>query len=128
MSQIDHEERAESRLLTQFKESPVLIDYIKALLSEANPLEQVFCDMLEQRTVDDATGFTQDIIGILVGQPRVLTNATLLTYFGYKEEGGPNPAGTGGYGDLNAPVGDYQFLNTEQYEFQDLENYEFLEE
>ena len=128
MSQIDHEARAIGRLITQFKESPVLADYIRALLSEANPLEQVLCDLLEQRTIDVASNFTQDVIGILVGQPRVLTNATLLTYFGYKTEGGPNPTGTGGYGSLPAPAVDYQFLNTESYEFLDSDNYEFLEE
>ena len=80
---IDHNAQAISRLLTQFSEAFVLQDYIKALLSEANPLEQVFCDILDQRTIDTATDFTLDVIGALVGQSRVLIDATLLVYFGY---------------------------------------------
>ena len=44
MSSIDHNSLAISRLATQFKESTNLINYIRALLVEANNLEEVFCD------------------------------------------------------------------------------------
>lgn len=80
---INHKKLAESRLATQFKESVNLINYIKALLLEADNLEQVFRSLLEDRWIDTATGIQLDIIGSIVGQQRVLVDSSLLTYFGF---------------------------------------------
>lgn len=43
---INHRDLAESRLATQFKESPNLIAYIRALIRENDELESVFQDLL----------------------------------------------------------------------------------
>lgn len=83
MSKIDHLQLAESRLATQFKESARLIAYLKALLVEANNLEQVFCDLLEKRWIDTAEGVNLDIIGAIVGQSRSIVGAELFGYFGF---------------------------------------------
>lgn len=81
--QIDHEELALSRIATQFRETVKFKGYIRALLSEANNIEQALQDMITLRSVDNATGFTLDIIGALVGQPRVVFDASSLLYFGF---------------------------------------------
>tara|TARA_R110000822_G_scaffold84867_3_gene199021 strand:- start:5230 stop:5844 length:615 start_codon:yes stop_codon:yes gene_type:complete len=83
MSVIDHKALAESRLATQFRESTNLINYIKALLVEANTLEAVLHSLLEDRWVDTAYGVQLDIIGSIVGQPRTLVDATTIQYFGF---------------------------------------------
>ncbi len=83
MSVIDHEELAISRLATQFRESTNLIAYIRALLLEANNLEQVFCDLLEQRWIDTAEGVNLDILGSIVGQSREFIDAEIFDYFGF---------------------------------------------
>lgn len=80
---IDHKVLAESRLATQFRESINLIAYIKALLVEANTLEQVFCDLLEKRWIDTAEGVNLDIIGSIVGQSREFIDAEIFDYFGF---------------------------------------------
>lgn len=80
---IDHKQLAESRLATQFRESTNLINYIKSLLVEADTLEQVYQDLLNERWIDTAEGVNLDILGSIVGQPRVLIDATALVYFGY---------------------------------------------
>lgn len=80
---INHEELAISRLATQFKESTNLINYIKALLIEADPLEQVFCDLLEKRWIDTAAGVQLDILGSIVGQSREFIDAVIFDYFGF---------------------------------------------
>ncbi len=92
--QINHKELAESRLATEYKESTKLIAYIKALLVEADTLEQVFQDLLTKRWIDTATGINLDIIGSIVGQPRVLIDATVLSYFGYATAPGATSFGT----------------------------------
>ena len=80
---INHEELAISRLATQFRESTNLINYIKALLIEADTLEQVFCDLLEKRWIDTAEGVQLDILGAIVGQSREFIDAEIFDYFGF---------------------------------------------
>ena len=93
---IDHIKLAESRLATQYKESVNLIDYIKKLLYESNTLEQVFSDIISKRYLDNAIGVQQDIIGALVGQPRIVINASILSYFGFEGD-----ANSKSFGDIN---------------------------
>jgi len=85
MSSIDHKSLAISRLATQFKESTNLINYIRALLLEANNLEEVFCDLLEKRWIDTAEGVNLDILGSIVGQSREFIDAEIFDYFGFAD-------------------------------------------
>ena len=93
-TQIDHEALAISRLATQFRDSTNLINYIKALLSEADTLEQVFQDILNKRWIDTAEGVQLDILGSIVGQPRILVDSVLLSYFGFDPDPGASSFGT----------------------------------
>lgn len=86
MASIDHEELATSRLATQFRESTNLINYIRALLLEANNLEQVFCDLLDKRWIDTAEGVNLDILGSIVGQSREFIDAGIFDYFGFYDD------------------------------------------
>ncbi len=92
--QINHIELAESRLATQFRESTNLINYIKALLTEADTLEQVFQDILNKRWIDTAEGINLDIIGSIVGQSRTLFDAVIVYYFGLATAPGAKSFGT----------------------------------
>lgn len=85
MASIDHKSLAISRLATQFKESTNLINYIRALLLEANNLEEVFCDLLEKRWIDTAEGVNLDILGSIVGQSREFIDAEIFDYFGFSD-------------------------------------------
>lgn len=82
---INHKELAISRLATQFRESTNLISYIRALLIEADTLEQVFCDLLEKRWIDTAEGIQLDILGAIVGQTREFIDAEIFDYFGFDD-------------------------------------------
>ena len=93
---IDHIKLAESRLATQYKESVNLIAYIKKLLYESDTLEQVFADIISKRYLENAIGVQQDIIGALVGQPRILIDASILSYFGFEGD-----ANSQSFGDIN---------------------------
>ena len=121
---IDHEELAISRLVSQFREATTLIAYIQALLSEANTLEEVGHSLITGRSLDGAVGVQLDILGEIVGQPRVLIDATTTPYFGF--QGAPNAQS---FGDINDPtVGGrfrsvdeqatgYRTLSDEEYRF-----------
>ena len=71
------------KLATQYRESVNLINYIKALLSESQDLESVFCQIYDTRNIDEATGETLTILGILIGQPRVLVTDDDTPYFAW---------------------------------------------
>ena len=90
---IDHKGLAESRVVTQFRESN-LIDYIKALLVEADTLEQVFQSLIEDRWIDTAEGIQLDILGAIVGQPRILVDSVIISYFGYFPNSGASSFGS----------------------------------
>lgn len=119
---IDHKAKAISRLLVQFSEAAILQGYIKALLSEADNIEKAIQDTIDLRTIDSATGATLDIIGVLVGQPRILLNATALVFFGYDGH-----LSADSYGDLDdsslgaryisagEPLSGNRVLNDEEY-------------
>lgn len=122
MSVINHDGLAVSRLATQYRESTNLISYIITLLTEANNLEQVFCDLLEQRWIDTAEGINLDIIGAIVGQSRIFINATSLEYFGF----GLNPRSQS-FGTLIDPGigGRFKFIGEEIDGFRELIDEEY---
>lgn len=106
---IDHEALAISRLITQYKESVNIINYIKTLLIEANNLEEVFQELLTERYLDTAIGVQLDILGEIVGQSRNIKDANILKYFGFRD-GGQH---IGGFGYKFFVSGDHLFSNLE---------------
>jgi len=82
---IDHKSLAESRLATQYRDSLKLIAYIKALLYEADTLESVLRDLLENRWIETAVGVNLDILGSIVGQSREFIDAEVFDYFGFAD-------------------------------------------
>lgn len=73
------------KLATQFRSSVTLIEYTKALLSESQDLEVVFCNIYSSRNLDDATGHSLTILGILVGQSRTLVTDDDTLYFAWDD-------------------------------------------
>ncbi len=100
MSLINHGDLAESRLATQFKESTNLINYIRTLLKGSDELDQVFNNLLNNRSIDTAVGEQLNIIGKIVGIPRPLVLASGFTFFGFAGVVGVN---VGSFGDINDP-------------------------
>ena len=80
---INHKEKAESRLATEYRDSVRLIGYIRSLLYDANNLEQVFKDIVDNRWIETASGVNLDILGSIVGQSREFIDAEIFDYFGF---------------------------------------------
>ena len=98
---IDHLSVAQGRLITEYRESVNLINNIRTLLLEANTLEEVYCSLIEDRTIDTATGITLDILGSIVGQPREFVTANFINFFAFKDTDGNFPINTSGLGTLD---------------------------
>ena len=66
----DLQTRAASRLLTQFKRSPVLLQLLHALVAEVQALSDAIVDVIKYRSLEFAQGVTQDTLGRIVGAQR----------------------------------------------------------
>lgn len=77
---------ARSRYTQQFKDKPVFDAYIKIVIQEIEELQAAFKDLKQLRDLDSAVGVQLDVIGDIVGQPRVLVDFTLFPFFGFLED------------------------------------------
>jgi len=105
-----------------FEDAPVFNKFLELLCGPAEELQEVFRQLIQDRSIDTAYGVQLDIIGDIVGQPRELLNADLIPYFGfvgYPEAKGygsvNNPSIGGFYWDITQPLAGNILLNDEQY-------------
>lgn len=125
---IDYLSVARSRATEQFKlaedgSGSVIFDkYLQLLINGKVELQEVFRQLMQERSIDTATGAQLDIIGDIVGQPRELIDTALLTFFaflGYPDAqsyGDLNDVSLGGpYYDINNPLTGNTLLTDEQY-------------
>lgn len=128
MSEINHFEIeqylevARSRVTEQFKDKEVFDKYLQLLIGGKIELQEVFRQLMQERSIDTAVGAQLDIIGDIVGQPRELIDSSLLSFFafqGYPEAesyGDLNNNSSGGaYYDLRNPLTGNTLLTDEQY-------------
>lgn len=113
---------ARERITEQFKDKVVVDKYLQLLLAENIQLQEVFRQLMQERSIDTAVGAQLDIIGDIVGQPRELIDTALIDYFafvgypGAQSYGDLDDSSAGGYyysyGD---PLAGNTLLNDEQY-------------
>lgn len=118
----DYLEEARDRITEAFKNKDIIDRYLQLLLDQQESIQQVFKDLLQKRSIDEATGATLDIIGEIVGQPRELISADLFNYFGFQ---GALKADTFGdlgistigsrFYDFGTPLGGNVLLDDETY-------------
>ncbi len=121
-------EVARSRVTQQFMldadgSGPIVFDkYLQLLLGGKIELQEVFRQLMQERSIDTAVGAQLDIVGDIVGQPRELIDTALLTYFAYlgypdaESYGDLNDAGIGGfYRGVDDPLAGNTLLNDDQY-------------
>lgn len=80
----DYLTEGRSRLGEQFKNKQIIDRFIQLLLDQQEQLQDVFKDLIQKRSIDEATGATLDLIGEIVGQPRELLSADLYSFFGFQ--------------------------------------------
>lgn len=113
---------ARSRVTEQFKDKEVFDKYLQLLLGGKIELQEVFRQLMQERSIDTAVGAQLDIVGEIVGQPRELIDTALLTFFafqGYPDAqsyGDLDNSSLGGpYYDINNPLAGNTLLTDEQY-------------
>jgi len=95
---VDYLEEARSRVTEQFKEKNVFDKYLQLLINGKVELQEVFRQLMQERSLDTAVGVNLDNIGEIVGQPRTLLSVDIFEFFGF--QGVPN---AGSFGDFYDP-------------------------
>ena len=115
-------EESEELITTQFQDKDVFRRYLSLLVTGIQETLSVCKDLIQKRDIDSAIGAQLDIIGDIVGQPRVLLSADLYPFFGFKDALAANSFGTyynkqiGGYWySYGGKIGGDVTLNDEQY-------------
>lgn len=102
----DYLEEARENITQQFVDKKTIDLYLQLLLKQQEAIQQVFKDLLQKRSIDEAKGTQLDIIGEIVGQPRELISADLFDFFGFQ---GALKANT--FGDSNSPATGARWYN-----------------
>ena len=95
----DYYQEALQWITDHFKDKDVFKRYLEVLFSQQSELLQEINNLLVNRSLSTAKGAQLDIIGNIVGQPRVQAQAALYSFFGFLED---VTAQT--FGDLNNPA------------------------
>jgi len=98
ITEVDYLAQSRSRYTQQFKNKPIFDAHLKIFITEVLELQEMLQDLIGLRGLETATGTQLDVIGAIIGQPRVLINFTLFPFFGTYEE-----ASALSFGDLAAP-------------------------
>ena len=113
---------SEDLITTQFQDKEIFKRYLRLLLTGIQEALSVERDLIQKRDIDSATGAQLDIIGEIVGQPRILIITVLYPFFGYEGALAANSFGTyynnqlGGYWySYGGKIGGDVTLNDEQY-------------
>ena len=84
---IDNEIATLHDLISQYKYSPNLIKYIKTFIDEAAKFSSNIKDLEKVLDIDCASGKWLDLIGSIVGQPRIWIDASAFPWFGFEDNG-----------------------------------------
>ena len=106
VNSVDYLSEARQRITSQFEDKVVVDKYLQLLIDGQAEIQQMFADLIQKRSIDEAEGATLDIIGEIVGQPRELISADLFNFFGFQ---GALKADT--FGDLENSVVGSKFYN-----------------
>lgn len=85
-TEVDYLSQARSRYTQQFKNKPIFDAHIKIFITEITELQNMLQDLIGLRSLETAVGSQLDLIGAIVGQPRVLVDFTLFPFFGFLED------------------------------------------
>lgn len=80
---LDHEALVDKHIATEYSETVRLRGYIKALLAGHTLLDQVFNELGLRLDIDAMRGANLDVIGRIVGQPRIVIDASGVPFFGF---------------------------------------------
>ena len=83
ITEVDYLAQARSRYTQQFKNKPIFDAHINIFITEITEIQDMLQDLIGLRSLETAVGSQLDMIGAIVGQPRVLVDFSLFPFFGF---------------------------------------------
>jgi hypothetical protein len=83
ITEVDYLTQARSRYTQQFKNKPIFDAHINIFITEITEIQDMLQDLIGLRSLETAVGSQLDMIGAIVGQPRVLVDFSLFPFFGF---------------------------------------------
>lgn len=83
ITEVDYLTQARSRYTQQFKNKPIFDAHINIFITEVTEIQDMLQDLIGLRSLETAVGSQLDMIGAIVGQPRVLVDFSLFPFFGF---------------------------------------------
>lgn len=77
-------DRAVGRLISQFQESEKFIGEVRAYQKQLDKVKDAVLESLAYRSLEKSEGLQLDIIGVIVGQPRISIPDASIKYFGFE--------------------------------------------
>lgn len=90
---VNHEDLVEQNIATEYREAPNLRGYIDALLKGHTLLDEIFVELGLRLDIDAMSGANLDVIGRIIGQSRIVIDASGVPFFGFM--GNPQAYGFG---------------------------------
>ena len=78
----DFLENARDRYTLGFQDKPVFDKLIQIFTQELGEIQDVLKELKQERTLEEAEGTQLDILGRILGQPRILVDVDFLEFFG----------------------------------------------
>lgn len=95
-STIDHVTKGFARIALQYRNSPRFKAWLQTWLEQSNELEAAIQEVALVNGIDEAYGYSLDVIGAIVGIDRVLEGVLPLDVFGFDDRPGSLPMGEEG--------------------------------
>lgn len=92
---VNTEDRVDELILSQYKNSPNLIKYIKCFTRPVQSIITTSAHVIESRCIQKASGYSLDKIGKTVGEFRVIRGGAASPYFGFKDNASALGLGVG---------------------------------
>ncbi len=83
ITEVDYLTQARGRYTQQFKNKPIFDAHINIFITEITEIQDMLQDLIGLRSLETAVGSQLDMIGAIVGQPRVLVDFSLFPFFGF---------------------------------------------
>ncbi len=111
----DHGAIAWGNWLAEFVGKPRLEAFVRSLFQPINTLDGALKQLLFDRWLDTASGAQLDGIGTIVGQPRTISQAIYLAFFGFVSQPAGRAFGVAPMRRENQPFADAVSLDDDNY-------------
>lgn len=90
-TEIDYVSESAERATSQFQGKDVFNRYLELMITGKAEIQAATKAIMQERNLDNAKGEQLDVLGRILGQPRLLFDSAIIRYFGFQGAVGASP-------------------------------------